>query len=225
MADRPIQFDARQLGQAGARERGLGRGLGGEPSRQEVARFAAALGGGGAGATADTESPGAAMTAAQASESASTIPRSAFDLFGAQASAAPPPSGPWSEARLNELQDNLRGLVDQLLVGDESSSGRRSMQLELGDAGLPGVSVRVYEDAGAWVAEFWCREQESFERLAESAHPMAARLAQELGTEAVWRVVAEGLTPSDSWMRLVNNSHEGRQATEAFASQPHGSTR
>lgn len=93
--------------------------------------------------------------------------------------------------------------------------------MDISDELLSGVTVAVFEDAGAWVAEFRCRQEQPFVLLAEPAQQMASRLADALGAEAVWRVVGDGLTPGGTWDRLVNNETDGLPSTEAFASCPH----
>ena len=70
------------------------------------------------------------------------------------------------------LKDSLKGLQ----VGQE----QRSVRMALDEGLYPGVAVSVYEDAGAWVAEFRCSELASFQSLAEPAQSMARPLAGEL---------------------------------------------
>jgi hypothetical protein len=101
------------------------------------------------------------------------------------------------------LQDNVK----RLLVGED----QRSLRLDLDPAVFPGTSVRVYEDAGAWVAEFSCSNADSFERLARPAQEMAASLAQALSSDALWRVVLIGIDGADA-----------PEPVESFASAPGG---
>jgi hypothetical protein len=101
------------------------------------------------------------------------------------------------------LQQLTQG-VRQMLVGQE----QRSMQLQLDEELMPGVKVKVFEDAGAWVAEFSCTDPNSYERLASAATSMASQLAMALAQDALWRVL------------LFSAQTEPSDMTEAFASAP-----
>lgn len=192
-----------------------------EPTPHEAQRFAQAMQAGGDGVSAGVSK--AATAPAQADSSAGR-PASAFDLLrqmGAPASAttSAPDVQQQAHASLDRLRQDLQNLVGRLMVGEGSSgAGGRMLMMDLSDEILPGVTVSVYDDAGAWVAEFRCREEEPFRLLAQRAAVMASKLADELGQDAVWRVVAEGLSPGGEWSTLVNNDHEGCPSTEAFAS-------
>lgn len=104
----------------------------------------------------------------------------------------------------------LSGVVTRLVVGDGSTSARGT-RLTLSDDVLPGVSVAVYEEAGAWVAEFHCADTNSFRTLADVAADMACRLAADLARDAVWRVKTD---PENETMTV-----------EAFAVAPAGGER
>ena len=104
----------------------------------------------------------------------------------------------------SQMLEQLTQGVRQMLVGQE----QRSMQLNLDEALMPGVQVKVFEDAGAWVAEFSCTDTQSYDRLASAATPMASQLALALARDALWRVLLLGVQP------------EPLQTTEAFASAP-----
>lgn len=120
---------------------------------------------------------------------------------------------------MDRLRQDLQHLVGRLMVGEGAGgTGGRMLMMDIGDEILPGVTVSVYEDAGAWVAEFRCREEAPFCLLAQRASSMASKLADELGQDAVWRVMAEGLSPGGEWSALVNNEHQGYPSTEVFAS-------
>jgi hypothetical protein len=107
---------------------------------------------------------------------------------------------------MNLLKDSLKGLQ----VGQE----QRSVRMELDEGLYPGVAVSVYEDAGAWVAEFRCSELASFQSLAEPAQSMARQLADELRRDALWRVIDESEGPVAEG--------DADHTTEAFASAPPG---
>jgi hypothetical protein len=102
------------------------------------------------------------------------------------------------------LKDSLKGLQ----VGQDA----RSVRLELDESLYPGVSVSVFEDAGAWVAEFRCQNKEAYTELATPAQDMARQLADELQHDALWRVIDESDGP------VADNALD--HTTEAFASAP-----
>ena len=88
----------------------------------------------------------------------------------------------------------------------------RRVRLELEENLYPGVSVAIFEDAGAWVAEFRCSQPSSYAELAEPARDMARQLADELHHDALWRVIDESEGP------VVDDDPD--HTTEAFASAP-----
>ncbi len=102
------------------------------------------------------------------------------------------------------LRDSLQGLQ----VGQDG----RSIRLEISDDLYPGVSVAVFEDAGAWVAEFRCSQALSYEALSRPAHEMARELANTLERDALWRVIDESNGP------VADGDRD--HTTEAFASAP-----
>lgn len=209
MAERPIHLDARDISGRMGSQANSSRQQPGQPSPQDAQRFARALQGQG-------DSPAAAAPAA--ASPAAPLPTFPGLMAHAAASAQAAPV----TQKLETLRQDLSQLVGRLMVGDGSASaGGRSLMMDLSDEMLPGVTVSVFEDAGAWVAEFRCREEAPFVLLAESATQMASRLADSLGQDAVWRVVSEGLSPGGAWDRLVNNQTDGSPSTEAFASCAH----
>jgi hypothetical protein len=98
----------------------------------------------------------------------------------------------------------LQGMVKSLAVGRDES--------------WPGVEMWVFEDAGAWVAQFRCRDESSFLRLATQAREMAGELARELQNDAVWCVVAEQLPHAGSWQVWINHEQDGHPAVYACSS-------
>ena len=185
MSERPVTLDLSvTAGDVGLRDMATPRER--QAANQgDVSRFAAALAG---GAPADAEAP-------------SVLPEGPMALL---AGASRSPS---TTATLAPL---LSGVVSQLMVGDGSTSAR-STRMTLSDDVLPGVVVAVYEEAGAWVAEFACSEDASYRLLAEAATDLAYRLAAELARDAVWRVKTD---PEDETMTV-----------EAFAAAPAGGER
>lgn len=119
-----------------------------------------------------------------------------------------------------QVLSTLSSMVQQLMVG-EGLDGRRTLRLQIHPEVLPGVTVTVTEDAGAWVADFECQQEDSFLRLARSAQEMAPRLAQMLQRDAVWRVTAHGLPEEGAWKSWLQ-SHLDRPGMEACASPPGG---
>ena len=210
MSDRPIHLDARDIAGRMGSQMGSARGQQ-QPTPQEAQRFAQVLKG--------EASDAAAGPAAQTSDSGAAA---AFPVFTGLMGSTASPADTVMHRRLETLGQDLSQMVQRMMVGDGSTSADgRQLMLDISDELLPGVTVAVFEDAGAWVAEFRCRQEGPFELLAEQGHAMAARLSETLGSDAVWRVLADGLTPGGSWERLVDNRLEGLPSFEAFATCAH----
>lgn len=115
---------------------------------------------------------------------------SPFELLGAvpQAATAAVSVGDASPsaALVSLLQDSVNGL----LVG-EGQEGRREVRITLEESLMPGVSVALYEDAGAWVADVCCSNATSYDTLARAVSDMARQMAQALARDALWRVTLE----------------------------------
>jgi hypothetical protein len=174
------------------------------------------MGAGGSQGTPDSPTDGSAERFKQAMKASDLAPQAPLPgeqagkavanpmgLFGAAVPVAAPGVHP---GVMNLLKDSLKGLQ----VGQE----QRGVRMELDDALYPGTAVSVFEDAGAWVAEFHCRQIEAYRALAEPAQEMARRLADELERDALWRVIDE----SDGPVAEGDADH----TTEAFASAPQG---
>lgn len=141
---------------------------------------------------------------------ASATPGSPFDLLQRRPESPAP----------TQVLSTLSSMVQQLMVG-EGLDGRRTLRLQINPEILPGVTVTVTEDAGAWVADFECQQEDSFLRLARSAQEMAPRLAQMLQQDAVWRVTAHGLPEQGVWTSWLQ-SHLERPGMEVCAGPPGG---
>lgn len=130
---------------------------------------------------------------------------SPFALLGGVSAPASAPAGegPGQQAVLSLLQHS----VQRLLV-NENPQGRREVRMTLAEDLLPGVTVALYEDAGAWVADLCCSDAASYETLARPASQMASQLAQALTCDALWRVTLEEANAGDP------------MTVEAFASYP-----
>ncbi len=115
--------------------------------------------------------------------------------------------GSHNEQTAKQLLAAISQSVSQLLVG-EGAGGRRQVQITLDHEFLPGVSVSMYEDAGAWVADIFCSDSLSYALLSKPASDMARQLAQALKQDALWRV------------SLEERSDQGVGQMEAFASYP-----
>ena len=81
-------------------------------------------------------------------------------------------------------------MVSRLMVADGRQS-QRGLRLELSEDVMPGVSLALFEDSGAMVAEFECRVESSFVKLSVPAQALANQLAVTLRRDTVWRVLAE----------------------------------
>jgi len=213
MPDRPVSLDLRTP--SGQAQGDLAGGLPGgtarrAPDQDAVARFGQSLRAG---------SP--IETAAGQPASSSGAPPSPFSLFGRQvtmgsgglvdglADRAAEPAEPAS-AQVASLWDrSLQDTVRRLLVAED----QRSLRLDIDPSVFPGVVLEVFEDAGAWVAQFSCSDRGSYQRLAACAQEMAPRMAEALSRDALWRVLGEG------------GDALGLEAVEAFASVPGGGLR
>ena len=200
MPERPIHLDLTPQGQVPFQAEGRHPGTR-DPDPESARRFAQSLGSG----TAADES--------RATNGDAALPRP-FDLLGRK--AAHPATNDPAAAPTEPLLQSLQGMVQQLMVGD-GQDGRRMLRVEIDPEVLPGVSLTLQEDAGAWVAEFECNREESFVLLARPASEMAKKLADSLGQDAVWRVTAEGLPADGAWQSLVQ-AHLARPGVEACAS-------
>lgn len=208
MAERPVGLDLRMpAGQTqGDRAGSMPGGTSRQPPDQEAAaRFAQSLRG-------SEGVPASPLPGAQAANP--------FSLFGRAAlgSAALPPTPLAMQTReVRDQEDpvetiwerSLQDGVKRLMVAED----QRSLRMDLDASVFPGVVVEVFEDAGAWVAQFTCADSGSFDRLAAAAEEMASRMAASLERDALWRVLAEPAALGE------------RVPVEAFSSAPGGSLR
>lgn len=146
---------------------------------------------------------------------ASQLPSGPFALFaqgalpGVQGTPHRVQTPAAAAATSDPVRDVLQGLVERLLVGD-GREGRRSVRIGLTDEAMPGVDVEVFQESGAWVASFECRDPGSFERLAQPAEQMAQELAQALQSPAIWRVKPAENVPDMAQLSVVNASASWR---------------
>ncbi len=211
MADRPVTLNLRTPQENGAGQVPMRQTHHGLADRQAAQDFARAM-----------QQPAEAAAPAAAQDAPLPSP---FHLLRPRDPQAnhPPASGTDACDPSAHLMPALSALVDRLMVGD-GQDGRRMARIELDESVLPGVVVVVQEDAGAWVAEFTCRHEGSFTRLAQPAQRMAFEMAQALSQDAVWKVVPDGLDPHGAWVRGVH--FNGPDFTvEAYASAPLGARR
>lgn len=181
------------------------------PSSQDIAQFADALARGEApGPRLDSplsaprvlqpspsEGPapdGVTQDAADNADARGRMPLPTTDLAASLGDFTVVSSHP---AEPRALLDAVTDLVDRVLVGD-GQAGRREVRMSLADDVLPGVDIAVYEDAGAWIAEFTCSVPQSWTLLASEADSMAQELADLLNADAIWRVLAiDAAAPQD----------------------------
>lgn len=126
---------------------------------------------------------------------------SPFELF------QPSPAGtvqPPAPAAAEALSPVLEQMASRLLVGD-GSQGRRSVQITLADAQLPGVVVDVFEEAGRLVARFTCSDEGARARLSAAANWFAQGLAQRLRRDV--RVEVQTDDPEDPCLLQVDANH------------------
>ena len=95
-----------------------------------------------------------------------------------------------SDARPKRDLALLRSTLSGLFVGD-GHGGKRQTGMQLSDDVLPGVVVTVYEDGGAWVADFVCANDDSRDLLCAEAQPMAQEMADTCARRAGWRVMTD----------------------------------
>ena len=148
-------------------------GLTQEADPQAAQQFQEAMASGHAG----TPLPGAGVPPPQ------DLPSGPFALFGATTTPKPPAH----EAR---VLAELSTMVSRLMVADGRQS-QRGLRLELSEDVMPGVSLALFEESGAMVAEFECRVESSFVKLSAPAQTLANQLAVTLRRDTVWRVLAE----------------------------------
>ena len=119
-----------------------------------------------------------------------------------------------SGGNTNVIKPGVMNLLKESLKGLQVGQEQRSVRMALDDSLFPGVAVSVFEDAGAWVAEFRCSQIESYRSLSAPAADMARQFANELRRDTLWRVLDESEGP----VADGDNDH----TTEAFASAPPG---
>jgi len=193
MSERPVALDLRMpAGQTpGDRAGGTpGDAMRQPPDQEAAARFAQSLRGS-RGDSPASAAPGMSVA-------------SPFSLFGAGLAESHPasdgkpftqvPAGSQHSDSVELVWDrSLQEGVKRLMVAED----QRSLRMDLDGSTFPGVVVEVFEDAGAWVAQFTCSERGSFDRLAAAADEMAARMARTLERDALWRVLPEGAALAD----------------------------
>ncbi len=107
------------------------------------------------------------------------LPAGPLDLFAPQlagALAAQPPAGP---ALPPDVDRQLAGLAQRLLV-DDGSGGRRAVHIELDASQFPGTVLDITEEGGRLQAVFTCSHEPTRERLAGHAQWLADGLAERL---------------------------------------------
>ena len=127
------------------------------------------------------------------------LPSGPFALFGNSA-VADKHTGPTDAA--GPVHEVLNSVVKRLLVSD-GREGRRSARIGLTDEVMPGVEVEVFQELGAWVASFECRDLRSFEQLAQPAEQMAQELAKALESNATWLVKPANNLPEVAHLSTV----------------------
>lgn len=182
------------------RPQGGGTGLGDAPSDLQR-RF-------------EDELQGHASASDKSTEQSHRLP-SPFDLLAQRSSSPPSLSPALAEHDTDTLMRSLKSLVGQMMIATDTD-GSRLLRIEIDPSVLPGVSVTVGQEAGAWVAEFECTAEDSFLRLARPATQMAQRLARLLDCDTIWRVLAKGLPSSGDWQHLLQG-HLDRPGVEARA--------
>lgn len=210
MADRPVGLDLRTP--TGQPQGDLTGGLAGgnarqAPDRDAVARFSDSLRAGGSEAVPQAQTAGGPASPfslfSRVGVPGGTASGEAAALTGREAAAD-------VQAQVESLWDrSIQDSVRRLMVAED----QRSLRLDIDPSVFPGVVLEVFEDAGAWVAQFSCTDRGSFERLAASAQEMAPRMADALARDALWRVIGEG------------GDALGLDEVEAFASAPGGGLR
>lgn len=175
MADQTVQIGVR-TGTSGDFQSGadLTQSSPQEADAQAAARFGEAL----------AQAPKTLPTAASGGRLVSP-----FELLGgaSQASKLEASVGCAPQSALVSL---LQDSVSALLVG-EGQEGRREVRITLDESLMPGVSVALYEDAGAWVADVCCSDAASYDTLARAASDLARQMSQALARDALWRVTLD----------------------------------
>lgn len=111
---------------------------------------------------------------------------SPFALFGAGAAhSAPDASSSGHGPDLAPLAD----AIEQLMVGEGRNGAM--VRVAVADDILPGVSINVSEEGGAWLVECECADEDSRELLCARASGMAQEMADRLGRESLWRVTTD----------------------------------
>ncbi len=113
-----------------------------------------------------------------------------FDLFGGTAAHQAVQPAAAAQDLPGGIDDTLVSMAKRLLVSD-GSSGRRAVQIQLADDGLPGVVLDVFEEEGLLVTCFTCSHEGVRERLARNAQWLADGLAVRLARPVCVSVLAD----------------------------------
>jgi len=174
MADRPVSLDLRMpAGQTlGDRAGGMTRGTPHRaPDQESVSRFNEQL------------------HASRSEPSAPAPMTSPFGLFAREPLGSSTAGPSDHTVVMTTIWDHsLEEGIKRLMVAED----QRSLRMDLDATLFPGVTVEVFEDAGAWVAQFTCSDEQSFDRLASVADEMSGRMADALKRDALWRVSPDG---------------------------------
>ena len=147
-------------------------------------------------------------TGAASSEPTQTL--NPFELFGGMSrsmqsptsvSDLAPASVPAGESQLaKELEGEIARMARSLMVG-EGRHGGMTVRMELSRENYPGVTLEVFRNEGALVAQFVCANEHSRARLARAVSWLGESLSKKLDSDTVIRVQTddpEDLSPVET---------------------------
>jgi hypothetical protein len=120
-----------------------------------------------------------------------------FDLLGGVQKAKPQSEGGHDVGAQAALLASVQDVMKQLLIG-EGRDGRREARMTLDESLMPGVTVALYEDAGAWVTDVMCSHVDSYQTLARAVFDLARQMSLALSRDAHWRITLDAEDANDA---------------------------
>ncbi len=118
------------------------------------------------------------------------LPSGPFALFQSAMPATLQAAPTLAANPINDLDVEITHIVRTLLVG-ENAVGNHMVRMELSSERLPGVTLEVYRDAGALVAQFVCANEHSRLRLTQAASWLSESLSVRLKNDTVVRLLTD----------------------------------
>jgi len=121
-------------------------------------------------------------------------------LFGSlPATAGTAPESPTTDT---PAEEHLWPAVRELLVSDGGDGGRRAVRLGLDAAPYEGVSVTLWQEAGAWQVQLLCELPAPHARLLDQAQALADTLSARLRAPVDLALALDGPGADPAWQHF-----------------------